>query len=514
MFAERLVRKTRAASAAAALLAAVALPAGAADLYGGYGMPPIMEANPCGQWPSNLTGDWRNLPYENFGCASANNLAVMLEDPDDLFGPRPATPRDAERRDTMFWNYRLGQKSVGSVRDRRGRIGQRRGQLKMSAAFGHPTQPAFDREEDPHAGQRHHPPLPRVSIQAFCETAEVQNALHEASADRRAARTHMTVQAGGVNAAVEFYTNAATPNVVIVETSSRGQTMLSELDRFAEICDPGTRVVVIGHINDIQLYRELMQRGVSEYLVAPNQPLAILRTPLQSLYRARRRSAGPRSSTFIGAKGGVGSSTIAHNVAWSIAQQFEIDVVIVDLDLAFGTAGLDFNQDPPQGIAEAVYAPDRLDETCSTACCPSARDHLSLLAAPVDAGSRLRSRTGDAFGAVLDLVAPVGSRSSSSTCRISGPAGPSATLLGADEVVVAADAGPRLPAQRQEPRRSRSSQARPNDRAAAARPQSGRRRQAAGDRRRGFRQGARHRAAPRSSRSSRSSSARPPTTAR
>ncbi len=61
------------------------------------------------------------------------------------------------------------------------------------------------------------------------------------------------------------------------------------------------------------------------------------------------------SISFIGAKGGVGSSTIAHNVAFTISSSFSSDVVLADLDLPFGTANIDFDQDPAQGVAEAVF---------------------------------------------------------------------------------------------------------------------------------------------------------------
>ncbi len=64
---------------------------------------------------------------------------------------------------------------------------------------------------------------------------------------------------------------------------------------------------------------------------------------------------------MVGAKGGVGASTVAHNVGWAIARDLLLDSVVTDLDLAFGTAGLDYNQDPPQGIADAVFSPDRVD---------------------------------------------------------------------------------------------------------------------------------------------------------
>ena len=74
----------------------------------------------------------------------------------------------------------------------------------------------------------------------------------------------------------------------------------------------------------------------------------------------RSRWAG--QVTFLGAKGGVGSSTVAHNCAWGISNLFSTEVILTDLDLAFGTTNINFDQDPPQGIAEAVFSPERLDD--------------------------------------------------------------------------------------------------------------------------------------------------------
>jgi pilus assembly protein CpaE len=85
---------------------------------------------------------------------------------------------------------------------------------------------------------------------------------------------------------------------------------------------------------------------------------------------------------FVGAKGGAGSSTVCHNTAFSIAGSLEADVVIADLDLPFGTAGLDFNQDPLQGIADALASPERLDEVLLDRLLSRCSDHLSLFAAP------------------------------------------------------------------------------------------------------------------------------------
>src|SRR5262249_52830811 len=156
------------------------------------------------------------------------------------------------------------------------------------------------------------------------------------------------------------YRSAPTPNVVIVESESRGHDILSGLDEMAEVCDAGTRVVVIGRLNDVVLYRELTRRGVSEYLIAPVGAFDVVRAVcgLFSSPGGRRRG---RIFGVGGARGGVGPSTGAHNVGWAIARDLMLDGVFTVLDLPLGTAGLDYNQDPPQGIADAVFSPDRVD---------------------------------------------------------------------------------------------------------------------------------------------------------
>src|SRR4051812_12295977 len=89
-------------------------------------------------------------------------------------------------------------------------------------------------------------PVPRISIQAFCESATLASSVEEAAGDRRMARTHVKVQMGGLAAAGEFYRAAPTPNLIVVETRLTGDSLVAELDELAEVCDPGTKVVVVG----------------------------------------------------------------------------------------------------------------------------------------------------------------------------------------------------------------------------------------------------------------------------
>ncbi len=278
-------------------------------------------------------------------------------------------------------------------------------------------------------------PIPRITIQAFCDTPEIAGTIETAAMDRRMSRAHVKVHTGGLNAAAEFYRSAPTPNLILVETRLPFEELIGLLDGLAEVCDAGTKVMVVGHKNDVRLYRELLKRGVSEYLVAPVDVMSII-TAISNVYHDSSTEKLGQSYAFIGAKGGVGSSTIAHNVAWTMARLVGSDVILADLDLPFGTAGLDFNLDPAQGIAEAVFGADRLDEVLLDRLLAKCEDHLSLLAAPA-ALDKAYDFGEAAFDQVLEIV-----QANVPTVVLDVPhqwtAWVRKTLISADEVVVTA----------------------------------------------------------------------------
>ncbi len=254
----------------------------------------------------------------------------------------------------------------------------------------------------PAVAEEHIAPCPRVSIQAFCDTVETAAAVQSAGEDRRLGKTHVKIQMGGITAAVEAYRTAPTPNVIVIEADNRADEILNGLDQLAEVCDAGTRVIVVGKVNDVTLYRELTRRGVSEYLIAPVGTIDIVRA-VCGLYSAPDAKPVGRIIAVVGAKGGVGASTVAHNIAWAIGGDLALDSVVTDLDLAFGTAGLDYNQDPPQGIADAVFSPDRIDTAFMDRLLSKCTDHLSLLAAPATL-DRVYDFGAEAFDAILDAL--------------------------------------------------------------------------------------------------------------
>ncbi len=245
-------------------------------------------------------------------------------------------------------------------------------------------------------------PIPRISIQAFCEDPRTAESVQVAADDRRLAKAHVSVHMGGIEAGVAHYQESPTPNLIIIETSLRSSELLGQLDRLAESCDAGTKVVVVGSTNDVLLYRELLKRGVAEYLIAPVSPMQVMES-ISNLYNDPNADPVGHVFAFIGAKGGIGSSTVCHNVSWCMSELLKASVVIADLDLAFGTAGLDFNQDPVQGIAEALGSPERLDEVLLDRLLTKCSEHLSIFAAPGTL-DRDYDLTADSCEIVLDVV--------------------------------------------------------------------------------------------------------------
>jgi len=62
----------------------------------------------CGQWNEDLLANSENINYANFGCATQNNLAELIANPEDLITPRGQSEIDATRRDNVINDWRDG----------------------------------------------------------------------------------------------------------------------------------------------------------------------------------------------------------------------------------------------------------------------------------------------------------------------------------------------------------------------------------------------------------------------
>jgi pilus assembly protein CpaE len=296
--------------------------------------------------------------------------------------------------------------------------------------------PTASPAENPAAAKPRNVFLPRMAIHAFCEDQSTADILAAAAGDRRLVKAHLTVQMGGVHLARAFYEKAPTPNLIIVESLLDGTAMLGDLEKLALVCEPDTKVLVIGHVNDVLLYRELMRRGVNDYLVPPFTAVEVADCVV-GVFAEEPVPAPGRLMAFIGAKGGAGSSTVCHNVGWTLAEALASDTIIADFDLAFGTAGLNFNQDPPQGSGEALAAPDRLDEALLARLLAKCSDRLSLLGAGCDLG-KSADVTPEGVTRLLDVLSRSAANVALDLPRLWKP-WLSQILVHADDVVITAE---------------------------------------------------------------------------
>ncbi len=226
----------------------------------------------------------------------------------------------------------------------------------------------------------------RLAIDCFHATTEVEQIFEQFRQDRLLGKSRIALRPGGLGAAIEHYHDNATPPLVIVEDNGDQGGLLERLGRLAEVCVAGSRVLVIGHVNDIEIYRNLLSRGVSEYFVAPVSAKQLLGA-VESLFSDRASAPRGRLVVFFGARGGAGSSTLAHNVAWSLSKATGEEMILLDLDLAFGTVGLAFNVEARQTVGELLGEPERIDAQLLDRILVKYDDCLQLLPSP----SELRS---------------------------------------------------------------------------------------------------------------------------
>ncbi|QOG06341.1 CtpF protein [Aureimonas sp. OT7] len=189
------------------------------------------------------------------------------------------------------------------------------------------------------------PRLPPLLLHAFCADERVAACLRRAAEAPVLSQLTVRVRMGGIEAAERFYAGRPTPHLMVLQSDDAPEDLLHRLDHLAEVCDPETRVLVIGNASSVDLYRELMRRGVSGYLSQPVDVADIVGA-LARIEPAEPAAGHPRSIAFIGARGGAGSSMLAQNLAFLSARLFKDKVVLADLDPAFGTAALNFDLSP------------------------------------------------------------------------------------------------------------------------------------------------------------------------
>src|SRR6516165_1935423 len=172
-----------------------------------------------------------------------------------------------------------------------------------------------------------------------------------------------TIARGGIASAIQHLGAERSPECIIVDISGTDMPA-SQIHDLAELCEPGVAVIAIGDRNDIGLYRDLVQAGVSEYIVKPVTPQLLAKALSPKPAAAESSPIRPKLGKVVagvGARGGVGTTTLAINLAWYLTNRQKRRTLLLDLDLQNGDCAFALNIRPTTGLREALTNPLRID---------------------------------------------------------------------------------------------------------------------------------------------------------
>ena len=195
------------------------------------------------------------------------------------------------------------------------------------------------------------------------------------------------VNKGGLRNAVQSLSVSASPNILFVDLSESGDP-LNDINALAEVCEPGTIVIASGEVNDVRLYRDLVASGIQDYLLKPfsadqlrdsiTHAQAVINAPKVQDASTERAHV---SVAVVGARGGVGASTVATSLAWLFGAKGSRSTALLDLDVHFGTGALCLDLEPGRGLTDAIENPGRIDGLFIERAMVRANENLAILSA-------------------------------------------------------------------------------------------------------------------------------------
>jgi pilus assembly protein CpaE len=200
------------------------------------------------------------------------------------------------------------------------------------------------------------------------------------------------IMQGGTREAVDYLAAGAPPKVLIVDVSDSNKPLSAMLPIIAAFAED-TRLIAIGAVNDINVYREMIEAGISEYLIKPmtekSLSSALARADEHKSHAAasepeakQATDSGKRSLVAVlGTRGGVGASTVAMNLAWLMANEHKRETMLLDLDLQCGTIALALDVEPSHGLREVLDNPARIDSLFISSVAVKCGDRLTVMAA-------------------------------------------------------------------------------------------------------------------------------------
>ncbi len=246
----------------------------------------------------------------------------------------------------------------------------------------------------------------RIPIGGFPLSQPTLDAMEALRGDRLLFRCSFDIQHGGLDTAISYLADKVTPNLLIVEMDVPQEEIFTRLEGLANICDPETRVILISPHNDVELFQDLIRNGISDYIVSPITPEK-LRDSISKVYEGQETQSEGRVIAFMGLSGGAGSSVIAHNTAYELGQIYGTKSIVIDFDICYGTAALNYNLQPRQTIVDALSQTSRLDDSLLDQFMLSFEDKVSILASPasLSVGMQITQAT---FDVLVNAIKPMG----------------------------------------------------------------------------------------------------------
>ncbi|PRA78907.1 hypothetical protein CQ054_21915 [Ochrobactrum sp. MYb29] len=220
----------------------------------------------------------------------------------------------------------------------------------------------------------------RASVLAFVKSDRLIKKLERATQRRKFSHVHFDIVNGGAEAATH-YRKKITASLIVIEFSHDPAAILTLLSEIGAYCSQETRAIVIADHNDVTLFRELINRGVSDYL-STEASEDVLVDAISKVLSSVGTTMG-KAVAFIGAKGGAGSSTIAQNLGWFLAAECEKPTILYDGQLGFGSAAMNFNINPAATIEDLPKKSAQIDDFMVRKLLTSYIPNYNLLASPM-----------------------------------------------------------------------------------------------------------------------------------
>jgi pilus assembly protein CpaE len=226
--------------------------------------------------------------------------------------------------------------------------------------------------------------LPGSRVVMFANDAGSVDSFNALQNDWRFARVQMEHHAGGVDAATAaLKAGAVSPDLIIIETDTIDDGFTEKLEALAAHCPEGTAAIVIGPVNDVNLYRKLIGMGISDYLVRPVKVDTLSFDVARSLIE-RLGATGSRLIAMVGAKGGVGATILSQALAWGTADVLHQKTILMDAAGGWSTLSIGMNFEPATTLIEAVRASASQNEDAFRRMLFQASDKLHVLSSGGD----------------------------------------------------------------------------------------------------------------------------------